>query len=65
MPHSYVRLTDDRALPPATQDLMIAEADRLTPDSSFAVHSLPGGHSPFPTRPAELAELLGRIAKQA
>ncbi|MEA5367210.1 alpha/beta hydrolase [Amycolatopsis sp., V23-08] len=65
VPRSYVRLTGDLALPPATQDLMIAEADRLTPEHPFAVHSLPGGHSPFLTRPVELAELLGRIAKQA
>ncbi|GGP73644.1 alpha/beta fold hydrolase [Saccharothrix coeruleofusca] len=62
---SYIRLGDDLALPPATQDLMIAEADRMAPDSPFAVFSLPGGHSPFLTRPDELAELVGRIAKQA
>jgi pimeloyl-ACP methyl ester carboxylesterase len=60
----YVRLTDDLALPPATQDLMIDEADRTTPDNPFRVHSMPGGHSPFLTRPDELAELLARIAKQ-
>lgn len=55
---SYVRLADDLALPPATQDLMIAEADRLTPGNPFRVHSLPGGHSPFVTRPDELATAL-------
>ncbi len=65
VPRSYLRLTGDRALTPVTQDLMIAEADRLTPNNPFAVHSLPGGHSPFVTRPAELAELLGRIVKPA
>ncbi|MFD9702575.1 alpha/beta fold hydrolase [Lentzea sp. NPDC059081] len=61
---SYVRLTDDLALPTATQDLMIDEADRETPDTPFAVHSLPGGHSPFLTRPGELADLVARIAQQ-
>ncbi|MFD4253362.1 alpha/beta hydrolase [Amycolatopsis thermoflava] len=65
VPRTYIRLTEDRALPPVTQDLMIAEADRVAPDTPFAVHSLPGGHSPFSTRPGELAELLARIAKQA
>jgi pimeloyl-ACP methyl ester carboxylesterase len=65
VPHSYIRLTDDFALPPDTQDLMIAEADHVTPDAPFTVHSLPGGHSPFLTRPGELAELVDRIAKQA
>ncbi|MFE3175716.1 alpha/beta fold hydrolase [Amycolatopsis sp. NPDC059090] len=59
---SYVRLADDLALPPATQDLMIAEADRLTPDNPFHVHSLPGGHSPFVTRPDELATTLAAVA---
>ncbi|MFD5828512.1 alpha/beta fold hydrolase [Lentzea sp. NPDC060358] len=61
---SYVRMTGDLALPPATQDLMIDEADRTTPDNPFAVHSLPGGHSPFLTRPDELAELLARIVRR-
>ncbi|MFI5589445.1 alpha/beta hydrolase [Amycolatopsis sp. NPDC051758] len=65
VPRSYIRLTDDLALPSATQDLMIAEADRAAPDTPFAVYSLPGGHSPFLTRPGELAELLDRIAKPA
>ncbi|HEX4251764.1 MAG TPA: alpha/beta fold hydrolase [Pseudonocardia sp.] len=65
IPRTYIRLTDDLALPPATQDLMIAEADRAVPDSPTEVHSLPGGHSPFLTRPAELAELLATVAKSA
>ncbi|WP_406631534.1 alpha/beta fold hydrolase [Amycolatopsis sp. WGS_07] len=59
---SYVRLADDLALPPATQDLIIAEADRLTPENPFRVHSLPGGHSPFVTRPGELAKTLAAAA---
>jgi pimeloyl-ACP methyl ester carboxylesterase len=59
---SYVRLTEDLALPPATQDLMIAEADEVTPGNPFRVFSLPGGHSPFVTRPADLATLFATIA---
>ena len=62
LPRTYIRLTEDLALPPVTQDLMIAEADRVVPDEPFRVHSLPGGHSPFVTRPAELAALLTTIA---
>lgn len=61
VPRSYIRLDDDAALPAATQNLMIAEADALTPDTPFAVHALPGGHSPFVTRPAELADLLAAV----
>ncbi|WP_033288659.1 alpha/beta fold hydrolase [Amycolatopsis jejuensis] len=62
VPRTYVRLADDLALPPVTQDLMITEADALTPDSPFQVRTLPGGHSPFATRPAELAAVLADIA---
>ncbi|GAA4533629.1 alpha/beta fold hydrolase [Amycolatopsis samaneae] len=64
LPRTYIRLTDDLALPPATQDLMIAEADRVAPDQPFQVRSLPGGHSPFVTRPAQLATMLATIALQ-
>jgi pimeloyl-ACP methyl ester carboxylesterase len=62
IPRAYIRLIDDMALSVVAQDLMIAEADRFTPDAPFTVHSLPGGHSPFVTRPAELAELLAAIS---
>ena len=64
LPRSYVRLTGDLALPPVTQDLMIAEADQVTPDNPFQVRSLPGGHSPFVIRPAELAATFAGIALQ-
>lgn len=62
VPRSFIRLDDDRALPAATQDLMVAEADLFAPEQPFEVHVLPGGHSPFLTRPAELADLLTTIA---
>jgi pimeloyl-ACP methyl ester carboxylesterase len=61
VPRSYIRLADDLALPPATQDLIIAEADRFAPEHPFDVHTLPGGHSPFLTRPVELADVIGGI----
>ncbi|SDZ21970.1 Lysophospholipase, alpha-beta hydrolase superfamily [Saccharopolyspora shandongensis] len=64
IPRTFIRLTDDLALPPATQDLMIAEADQVVPDRPMAVRSLPGGHSPFVTRPGELATLLATVALQ-
>jgi pimeloyl-ACP methyl ester carboxylesterase len=58
VPRAYIRLTDDLALPVVTQDLMVAEADQVAPDHKTEVHSLPGAHSPFLTRPDELAALL-------
>jgi pimeloyl-ACP methyl ester carboxylesterase len=64
IPRAFIRLTDDLALPVVTQDLMIAEADQVAPDRKTEVHSLPGGHSPFLTRPDELAALLVPFASR-
>ncbi|MEV5322837.1 alpha/beta hydrolase [Nonomuraea fastidiosa] len=58
IPRTYLRCADDRALTPAVQDLMIAETDAAFTDRPFTVRSLPGGHSPFAARPAELAAAL-------
>ncbi|MYR57252.1 alpha/beta hydrolase, partial [Streptomyces sp. SID625] len=55
---TFVRCAEDRALAPAAQDLMIAEADRAFPDNPFTVRTLPGSHSPFAARPGELAAVL-------
>jgi pimeloyl-ACP methyl ester carboxylesterase len=65
IPRTFVRLTDDVALPVVTQDLMIAEADQVAPDRKTEVQSLPGGHSPFLTRPEELAALLVPLANRS
>ena len=40
---------------------MIAEADGLTPDNRFDVHSLPSSHSPFASMPDRLAALLASL----
>ncbi|MFG3256894.1 alpha/beta hydrolase [Streptomyces sp. NPDC048172] len=58
IPRTFVRCADDRALAPAAQDLMIAEADRAVPGEPFTVRTLPGSHSPFAARPGALAEAL-------
>ncbi|MFB7595259.1 alpha/beta fold hydrolase [Streptomyces sp. NPDC056160] len=58
IPRTFLRCADDRALPPAVQDLMITEADRAVPGNPFTVRTLPGSHSPFAARPGELAAAL-------
>lgn len=58
VPHTYVRLTGDRAIPPAVQDLMIAEADALTPDNPFTVRSLDSSHLRVQIHPEELVDVL-------
>jgi len=62
VPRSYVRLRDDRSLPLALQDRLIREADALTPDSPYDVHTLEGSHMRWLVRPRAAAELLAGIA---
>jgi pimeloyl-ACP methyl ester carboxylesterase len=58
IPRTFLRCAEDRALPPAAQDLMIAETDQAVPGNPFTVRTLPGSHSPFAARPRELAAAL-------
>lgn len=53
VPSTYVVCEDDRALPAPAQEAMAAR--------SGTVHRIASGHSPFLSRPAELASLLGKI----
>ncbi|MEU9990807.1 alpha/beta fold hydrolase [Streptomyces sp. NPDC048045] len=55
---TYIRLTDDRSLPVAMQDRLIAEADALTPGNPYDVHTLATSHVGFLLRPAEVAKIL-------
>ncbi|KUO09523.1 alpha/beta hydrolase [Streptomyces sp. DSM 15324] len=61
IPRSYIRLADDRTLPAAMQDRLIAEADALTPDNPYDVHTLTTSHVGFLLKPAELANILDHL----
>ncbi|SDW27411.1 Pimeloyl-ACP methyl ester carboxylesterase [Amycolatopsis xylanica] len=61
VPHTFVRTTQDRAMPPEAQDLYIAEADALTPTNPFRVHSIPSSHTGFFRQPAALVDILGGL----
>ncbi|QRO01083.1 alpha/beta fold hydrolase [Archangium violaceum] len=61
IPRSYIRCTKDRALAPALQELMIREADALTPGNPFEQKTLDASHSPFASQPERLAELLAGL----
>ncbi|MEU9687805.1 alpha/beta hydrolase [Amycolatopsis japonica] len=65
IPRTFVRLTEDRSMPLAAQDLYIAEADALTPDNLFDVHDLASSHAGFFRRPADLAAILDRLSVRA
>ena len=58
---SYIRLTDDRCLPIAMQDRLIAEADALTPANPYDVHTLDTTHVGFVFRAAEVAAILDKL----
>ena len=55
---TFIRTTEDRTIPVALQDRMIAEADALTPGNRFDVLALPSSHSPFASMPDRLATVL-------
>jgi pimeloyl-ACP methyl ester carboxylesterase len=63
IPRTYVRLTADRSMPIALQDRFIADADALTPDNPFDVHSLDVSHAAVLVRPAETAALLSSLLR--
>jgi pimeloyl-ACP methyl ester carboxylesterase len=65
VPHTYVRLTEDRAMPLPLQDRFITEADALTPDNPFDVHSLASSHLRFQIHPAELVDILDGLAPRS
>ncbi|MFC0107052.1 alpha/beta fold hydrolase [Kibdelosporangium aridum] len=58
VPHTYIRLTEDKSVPLAAQDRYIKDADALTPDNPFDVRSIASGHSYFLYDPAPVADVL-------
>lgn len=61
VPRTFLRFTEDRAVPPALQDLMIREADETTPRNRFRVRSLAAPHV-GPRDVAVWADELERVA---
>ncbi|MFE3227617.1 alpha/beta fold hydrolase [Nocardia sp. NPDC059228] len=61
IPRSYIRLTRDNVISAALATKMIDDADRLTPDNPFDVHSLEAGHAGVMFRARELAAILDRL----
>ncbi|MCX0271327.1 hypothetical protein NLM24_11545 [Nocardia zapadnayensis] len=62
VPRSYIRLTRDNVLSPDLVTKMIDDADRLTPDNRFDVHTLSAGHVGVILRAREPAAGLDRLA---
>ncbi|QRK04216.1 alpha/beta hydrolase [Archangium violaceum] len=62
IPHTYIRLTRDRSIPPSMQDRMIAEADALTPHNKFDVRTVEASHVGFVLKAREVAGILASLA---
>jgi pimeloyl-ACP methyl ester carboxylesterase len=58
IPRTYVLTTQDRVVNPAVQQRMIDDADRLAPGTRFRVVRIGSSHSPFASRPRDLARIL-------
>lgn len=64
VPRHYIRCTQDRAIPLAGQDHMIATVDAAL-DSKTTTHTLESSHSPFLSQPDILSRILIDIGVQA
>lgn len=63
IPRTYIRLTEDRAMPLPLQDRFIAEADALTPDNLFDVHSVASSHLGWQLHPAQVVTILDKLTR--
>jgi pimeloyl-ACP methyl ester carboxylesterase len=64
IPRTYIRLTADRSLPIALQDRFVNEANALTPDNPFDLHSIDSSHAGFLVHPRAAAAILGGLARR-
>ena len=58
IPRLYIRANMDAAVRPATQELMISQADAFTPGNLTRVIRVDSSHSPFFSQPRAIAEAL-------
>jgi pimeloyl-ACP methyl ester carboxylesterase len=58
IPRTYVMTTKDFSIAPALQEIMINDADDLTPENRFRRIPIDAGHSPYASRPEELADII-------
>ena len=63
VPRTYIRCSQDHAIPLASQDQMIAEADQFTTSNKFVQETLDTSHSPFLSAPDALVNLLDKAAQ--
>jgi pimeloyl-ACP methyl ester carboxylesterase len=64
VPHTYVLCRDDRAVDPRLQRLFVGEMDAVATEPTRVVE-LDSSHSPFLSRPGELAAIIDRASRPA
>lgn len=62
VPRTYLRCDNDKAIPPACQDLMIAQADAFSPSNKTNVVPINSSHSPFFSQPQAVVNALLSLA---
>ena len=58
---TFIRTLQDRTIPLALPDRMIADADAATPGNRFDVRALDSSHSPFASMPEALVKVLATL----
>lgn len=62
LPRTFIRCTEDQAIPIIVQDQMIVDADGFTPTNRFQQRTLHTSHSAFAAAPQALTDLLISLA---
>ena len=62
LPRSYIQCTQDNVVPIAAVDAMVSAVDALVPANPTVLRSLVASHSPFLSKPRELAALIAELA---
>lgn len=58
IPRTYLRTMNDLSIAPEVQAIMIRDADDFTPYNKFRHITVHSGHSPFASRPKDVAEAI-------
>jgi len=61
VPRTYVVCSRDRALPPATQQKFVEDADAAFPGNPTSVVTVDASHSPFLSMPHVVADVIGKL----
>lgn len=61
VPRTYVTCARDMAIRPALQQKFINDADSAFPDNPTSVVALDSSHSPFLSRPGQVADIVGKL----